>query len=278
MDFTLFIFIKRNRPLAPALPPCRLCRIKMRSYSCSRLKLHGMIYLFDPESIKLKTKLRKWKPQICSLVLLPVSQLLHPLIHKPLLTSYNFNVLAIKSEHDSFLPTGSRPQLHLTEGHIHFQGWIHSFLDTTVKDVFSALGLLKTQLVHSCASLTNVSFLHSQTLILQLILQWDQHGMPLFQDLLLNTLIHTADSKLNQLSEYSLLLIPLEELLHVLDRALRFHTDVRNNVNDRIYLPRKCLYTIYVLLLLLLLCWGLNSGPTPWATPPALFGDGFFSR
>jgi hypothetical protein len=24
--------------------------------------------------------------------------------------------------------------------------------------------------------------------------------------------------------------------------------------------------------------WGLNSRPTPWATPPALFCDGFFSR
>jgi hypothetical protein len=23
-------------------------------------------------------------------------------------------------------------------------------------------------------------------------------------------------------------------------------------------------------------CWGLNSGPTPWATPPALFCDGLF--
>jgi hypothetical protein len=22
--------------------------------------------------------------------------------------------------------------------------------------------------------------------------------------------------------------------------------------------------------------WGLNSGPTPWATPPVLFCDGFF--
>jgi hypothetical protein len=24
--------------------------------------------------------------------------------------------------------------------------------------------------------------------------------------------------------------------------------------------------------------WGLNSGPIPWATPPALFCEGFFQE
>jgi hypothetical protein len=41
---------------------------------------------------------------------------------------------------------------------------------------------------------------------------------------------------------------------------------------------QRCLASLvcFCFIYLFLWYWGLNSGPTPWATPPTLFGEGFF--
>jgi hypothetical protein len=64
-------------------------------------------------------------------------------------------------------------------------------------------------------------------------------------------------------------------VFHILDKNSTiaiFFLRVENKVRCR-YLTH--IY-IYIYIFFFLWYWGLNSGPAPWSTPPALFCDGLF--
>jgi hypothetical protein len=73
---------------------------------------------------------------------------------------------------------------------------------------------------------------------------------------------------------FFILIYLLKDILGAKDTSWRFW-DVRIKKNPRLDLPFIISWTLFILggggwY------WGLNSVPTPWITPPALFCDGFF--